>query len=378
MIIKYGGSLAIVPINLSHILGLDPFHALGFFISFMLAIAIVPLVRFICLKKGYVDIPNERKIHKTPIPRLGGVAIWLCTLSTFAILVLLSRDYPHGNGLSGILVGGSIMFLLGFVDDIYDLSPRFKLVIQAGAALTAFLLGVRIDALYNPFGAPIILGIFSFPLTMIWLVGISNAMNFIDGVDGLAGGISAISAITLGVVAIYTQQPISALVAAILAGSMLGFLLFNFHPAKIFMGDSGALFSGFTLAALSVTGVLKTVTVTMILPIMILAVPIIDISYSVVRRMMNNANLFLADADHIHHKLIRAGLSHNRTVIILVLTCTAAGSIATIIVGASRLYALIVLPILSIMLIMAQLSRSKKINTLQDDIISAEESNSKA
>lgn len=376
MITQYGGSGTILQINLSNILGFHPSHILGFFISFLLAIAIVPAVRFICLKKGYVDMPNERKIHKKPIPRLGGVAIWLCTLLTFALLVLLSWDYPHGNGLSGILTGGSIMFLLGFVDDIYDLSPKFKLVIQSGAALIAFLLGVRIDALYNPFGDPIILGLFSFPLTIIWLVGISNAMNFIDGVDGLAGGISAISAITLGVVAIYTQQPISALVAAILAGSMLGFLLFNFHPAKIFMGDSGALFSGFTLAALSVTGVLKTVTVTMILPIMILAVPIIDISYSVVRRMMNNANLFLADADHIHHKLIRAGLSHNRTVIILILTCTAAGSIATIIVGASRLYALIILPVLSIMLILSQLSRSKKLNELHDDLISAEESNS--
>lgn len=375
MITQYGGSGTILQINLSHILGLHPSHIIGFFTSFLLAIAIVPAVRFICLKKGYVDMPNERKIHKKPIPRLGGVAIWLCTLLTFALLVLLSWDYPHGNGLSGILTGGSIMFLLGFVDDIYDLSPKFKLVIQSGAALIAFLLGVRIDALYNPFGDPIALGLFSFPLTIIWLVGISNAMNFIDGVDGLAGGISAISAITLGVVAIYTQQPISALVAAILAGSMLGFLLFNFHPAKIFMGDSGALFSGFTLAALSVTGVLKTVTVTMILPIMILAVPIIDISYSVVRRMMNNANLFLADADHIHHKLIRAGLSHNRTVIILVLTCTAAGSIATIIVGASRLYALIILPVLSIMLILSQLSRSKKLNELHDELLSAEESN---
>jgi len=316
-------------------------------------------------------MPNDRKIHTSPVPRLGGVAIWLSTIITFLILVLISWDYPYKNCLSGILLGGSMMFLLGFVDDLYDLNPKFKLAIQTGAAIIAFLLGVRIDALFNPFGAPIVLGIWSFPLTMLWLVGISNAMNFIDGVDGLAGGVSTISAVTLCIVALYTQQPISALVAVILAGAMLGFLLFNFHPAKIFMGDSGALFSGFTLAALSVTGVLKTVTVTMLLPIMILAVPIMDISYSVLRRIFKGANPFIADSEHIHHKLIKAGLSHNRTVLIFCLICTAACSIATIFVGASRLYAIIVAILLLIMLVIAQISKSRKIDDIQENIISA-------
>lgn len=320
----------------------------------------MPLVRFYCLKKGYVDIPNNRKIHKSPIPRLGGVAIWLCTLLTFAILVFLSWDYPHGNGLSGILIGGSVMFLLGMVDDIYNLSPKFKLVIQIGAALIAYLLGVRIEMLFNPFGAPVYLGIISLPLTVLWLVGISNAMNFIDGVDGLAGGVSTISAVTLGVVAIYTHQPISALVAAILAGSMMGFLVFNFHPAKIFMGDSGALFAGFTLAALSVTGVLKTVTATMLLPVMILAVPIMDISYSVIRRLLKKTSPFIADSEHIHHKLIEAGFSHNRTVSVLYMLCIAAGFIATSFVNAFRLYSVIVLVVLAIMLTLSQISRLRK------------------
>lgn len=271
-----------------------------------------------CIKKGVVDIPNDRKIHKMPIPRLGGVAIWLCTIITFLILVLLSWDYPHGNGLSGILLGGSMMFLLGFVDDLYDLNPKFKLGIQTGAALIAFLLGVRIDVLFNPFGDPIALGLWSFPLTMIWLVGISNAMNFIDGVDGLAGGVSTISAVTLGVVAIYTQQPISALVAAILAGSMLGFLLFNFHPAKIFMGDSGSLFLGFTLAAVSVSSVLKlATTVTIATPLLILGVPIFDTAFAIVRRAINRKPIFQPDKGHLHHRLLGLGLSQRRTVIII-------------------------------------------------------------
>ncbi|MFH0702792.1 MAG: MraY family glycosyltransferase [bacterium] len=333
----------------------------------------MPIVSYFCVKKGLVDVPNDRKIHKSPIPRLGGVAIWLCTIFTFIILVLLSWDYPHGNGLSGILIGGSLIFLLGMVDDLYNLTPKFKLFVQIGAALIAFLLGVRIEILFNPFGNPIILGILSLPLTILWLVGITNAMNFIDGVDGLAGGVTAISAVTLAVVAIYTHQPISALAAAILAGAMMGFLLFNFHPAKIFMGDSGALFSGFTLAALSVTGVLKTVTVTILLPIMILAVPLMDISYSIIRRLFKKTSPFVADADHIHHRLLKAGLSHNRTVVIFYILCIAAGSVATSFVGAQRLYFILVLLILSIMLVLSRLSKLRKLNELHDSLISQDD-----
>jgi UDP-GlcNAc:undecaprenyl-phosphate GlcNAc-1-phosphate transferase len=338
-------------------------HIIGFVIAFVLALFIVPLVRRFCLKKGFVDIPNERKVHKDPIPRLGGVAIWLCTILTFIILVFINWNYPYGNGLSGILVGGSIMFLLGLVDDVYDLSPKFKLVVQVGAALIAYLLGVKIEILFNPFGPAFSLGILSLPVTLVWLVGLSNAMNFIDGVDGLAGGVSTICAITLCVVAIYTQQPISAVLAAILAGAMMGFLVFNFHPARIFMGDSGALFAGFALAGLSVTGVLKSVTATLLLPILILAVPIIDMSYSVIRRLTSGANLLKADADHIHHKLLRAGLSHNRTASVLYLVCAGAGSVAAIMVGAQRTY-LSVLPI--VFLIMLVLSRFAKLRKVKE------------
>ncbi|MEI8388487.1 MAG: MraY family glycosyltransferase [bacterium] len=336
-------------------------HIHGFLIAFVLALVIVPVVRSFCLKKGLVDIPNDRKVHKKPIPRLGGVAIWLCTILTFIILVFVNWDYPYGNGLSGILVGGSIMFLLGLVDDLYDLSPKFKLVVQIGAALIAFLLGVRIEILFNPFGGALHLGIFSLPITLIWLVGISNAMNFIDGVDGLAGGVSAICAVTLAVVAIYTNQPISALLASILAGSMMGFLVFNFHPARIFMGDSGALFSGFALAGLSVAGVLKSLTATMVLPILILVVPILDISFSVFRRLLKGSNPMKADAEHIHHKLLQAGFSHNRTATILYLVCAGAGSVAAIIVGAQRVYLTILLIVLSLMLLLSRLANSRKV-----------------
>jgi len=335
-------------------------HIHGFLIAFALALIIVPVVRSFCLKKGLVDIPNDRKVHKKPIPRLGGVAIWLCAMLTFVILVFVNWNYPYGNGLSGILVGGSIMFLLGLVDDLYDLSPKFKLIVQIGAALIAFLLGVRIEILFNPFGVPLHLGIFSLPITLIWLVGISNAMNFIDGVDGLAGGVSAICAVTLAVVAIYTNQPISALLASILAGSMMGFLVFNFHPARIFMGDSGALFSGFALAGLSVAGVLKSITATMLLPILILVVPIMDISFSIFRRLLKGANPMKADAEHIHHKLLQAGFSHNRTAAVLYLVCAGAGAIAAILVGAQRLYLTILIIVFLLMLLLSRFAKSRK------------------
>jgi len=340
-------------------------HIYGFLIAFVLGIFIVPLVRHLCLKKGIVDMPNERKVHKDPIPRLGGVAIWLCTILTFGILVLVNWDYPFGNGLSGILLGGSIMFLLGLVDDLYDLSPKFKLVVQVGAALIAFLLGVKIEILFNPFGGAVALGFLSLPVTLIWLVGISNAMNFIDGVDGLAGGVSTICAITLCVVAIYTNQPISALIASIIAGSMMGFLVFNFHPARIFMGDSGALFAGFALAGLSVTGVLKSVTATMLLPVLILAVPILDISFSVLRRLYKGSNPLKADAEHIHHKLLKAGFSHNRTAASLYIVCASAGALATIFVGAQRLYLTILGIVLVLMFFIAQMAKLRKFNGLQ-------------
>lgn len=315
-----------------------------------------------------MDIPDERKIHKNPIPRLGGVAIWLCTVVSFMILVVVCSKYPNGNLLSGLFTGGSLMFLLGMVDDIYNLSPKFKLFVQLGAALVAILLGVKIDILSNPFGAPILLGWVSIPLTMIWLVGITNAMNFIDGVDGLAGTVTTISAVTLGVIAISTDQPISALVAALLAGAMLGFLVFNFHPAKIFMGDSGALFAGFMLAGLSVTGVLKTLAVTIILPMFILAVPIMDISFSTFRRLLKGKNPLKADAEHIHHKLIKAGFSQDKTVIIFILLATSAGAVASILVNAYYLYIKAVLIVFCIMLLASYLSKTNKIESFYDKI----------
>lgn len=319
------------------ILQLSEAHIIGAIISFLLGIFIVPLVIFYSEKKGLVDKPNERKIHSTPVPRLGGVAIWCSTMLTFLLLIFLSY-YPYGSLLSGILLGSSLMFLLGLIDDIYCLDAKFKLFIQISIATIVFALGIRIETIYNPFGNPIqLVPVISYIITIGWIVGISNAVNFIDGIDGLAGSVITISSVTLGLiaVAIVPANTISALIAFILAGSMLAFLTYNFNPAKIFMGDSGALFAGFLLATLSITGVMKTAALAMMVPLIVLSVPIIDITFSSLRRIAKGTSPFVADAEHIHHKLLKAGFSQNKTVFTLAAFAVLSGAFATFLISSS-------------------------------------------
>ncbi|MBR2525816.1 undecaprenyl/decaprenyl-phosphate alpha-N-acetylglucosaminyl 1-phosphate transferase [bacterium] len=312
-------------------------------------------------KEGLVDIPNERKIHKKPVSRLGGVAIWSSTMLTFFLLVLLSY-YPYGSLLSGILLGGSLMFLLGLIDDVYNLNAKFKLFIQVAIVTIVYLLGVKIDTIINPFGGVFHLGWLSYPITLLWIVGICNAVNFIDGVDGLAGSVITVNSITLAIVAVSMtpSNSISALIAFILAGSMLAFLAYNFNPAKIFMGDSGALFAGFLLASLSVTGVMKTATLAIFLPFVVLAVPIIDITFSSLRRILKGTSPFVADAEHIHHKLLKAGFSQNKTVAILTLVAIVGGAIATALVGSIGHYIIYMFVLLLIMFCLSLISITRK------------------
>lgn len=341
-------------------------HIQGFLITFLLSLLVVPLVRRFCIKKGYVDLPNKRKVHKKPTPRLGGVAIWICTLLGFAIVLIINTDYPYSNGLSGIFAGGSLLFFLGLIDDLYELTPNFKLLLQIVAASLAFFLGVRIEILSNPFGDPITLGLLSYPLTIIWLVGITNAINFIDGLDGLAGGVITIIAITLGLVAIASNQPASALIAILLAGSIMGFLVFNFYPAKIFMGDSGSLFSGFVLAGLSVTGVVKSIAVSVLLPVLIFTVPIIDMSFSVFRRLLKGNNPMNADKEHLHHKLMKYGFSQNRTISVLYGLCVLGGAIATFMVDAHWTYLVLIMFVVVFMFSFSRLAKFRRYRELKE------------
>ena len=326
-------------------------HVIGTVIAYLIGVCLVPLVISFSKREGLVDVPNERKIHTKPISRIGGLAIWASTMLTFLCLVFMSY-YPSGNLMSGILLGGSLMFLLGFVDDIYNLDAKFKLFLQIAIATLVYLLGVQINDV--PFIGD--LGIFSYPITLLWIVGISNALNFIDGVDGLAGSVITVNAVTLAIIAVAMTppNPISALIGFILAGSMLAFLTYNFNPAKIFMGDSGALFSGFLLAAISITGVMKAATLAILLPFLVLAVPIMDITFSSLRRIAKGQSPFVADSEHIHHKLLHAGFSQKKTVMILTSVAIIAGAFASLFMGSTAMkhYFIYIIAIVIIMLIL--------------------------
>ena len=322
---------------------------------------IVPIVIYLSDKAGLVDVPNERKIHHGKISRLGGIAIWLSVMLTFLSLVLLSR-YPSGQGLSGIIAGGSLMFLLGLVDDIFCLNAKFKLFIQVAIATTVILLGVNIESIYLPFANHIELGFWSYPITLLWIVGISNAINFIDGIDGLAGSVVTISSCAIGIIAMVVapSSPISALVAFILLGAMLSFLTYNYNPAKIFMGDSGALFAGFMLATLSITGIAKTSGPLMYLPLLILAVPMLDVAYSSIRRIMKGQSPFVADSEHIHHKLLHAGLSQDVAVLSLASISCACAIIAFFIAGSLSKYYIFAVVVVILLFILNLVSKSIK------------------
>lgn len=314
-------------------------HVLGVIIAFLLGIFIVPIVIYFSKKAGLVDKPDERKIHSGEISRLGGIAIWVSVMLTFSLLILLSY-YPKGVGLSGIIVGGSLMFLLGLIDDIFTLNAKFKLIIQVLIATMVILLGVRIDLIHLPILGQVNLGLFSYPVSLLWIVGISNALNFIDGIDGLAGSVTTIACCAIGVVslAISPSSPISALVAFILMGSMFAFLMFNYNPAKIFMGDSGALYAGFMLATLSITGIMKSSPQLMYLPLLILLIPILDVAFSSTRRIMKGSSPFVADSEHIHHNLLHVGFSQDKVVLSLSSIGMACAILAIAIAGSLSRY----------------------------------------
>ena len=334
-------------------------HVLGTIIAYLLGIFIVPLVIYFSKKNHLIDVPNERKIHHGQISRLGGVAVWASVMLTFLFLVVLSY-YPKGQGLSAIITGGSLMFLMGLIDDVYGLNAKFKLFIQIAIATIVILLGVRIETFYNPFGANIELGVMSYPITLLWIVGITNAINFIDGIDGLAGSIVSISALAIGIVSLVLapSDSITALIAFILMGAMCAFLTFNYNPAKIFMGDSGALYAGFLLATLSITGIVKPSTgISMYLPILILAIPLMDVAFSSTRRILKGSSPFVADAEHIHHKLLHAGFSQDKLVLLLASFSMVCALLSIIVVSTKSKFIIIALSLIGVLLILNVVSK---------------------
>jgi len=311
------------------------FHLAAFLISAVVVLLTTPTVRKIGLKSGRFDPPGGRKVHKHPMVRLGGISIFMGTLIALLFVWgtggfgVLPPDKEYE--IWGVTLGGLAFFLIGLADDLVSLSPQLRLLLQSIVAGFAWRAGVSIDFLSLPFQPdPVLLPLWlSLAVTVIWLVGMANAINWIDGLDGLAAGVSGIAAVIMLIVCLAMNQPAAGLVVAALAGGSLGFLRYNFNPAQIFMGDGGAYFMGFTLAAVGVIGLVKSVTtLAVLLPTLILAVPIFDMSAVIFERLRRGKSPFTADKSHLHHRLLKAGLSHRLAVLFIYTLTLWAGSLA--------------------------------------------------
>ena len=276
--------------------------------AFAVVVALTPAVGGMARLLGAVDRPSERRLNVREIPRLGGLAIFLGVLVPSLAFLDLSGE------MRGILLGAAVACVVGAVDDIRGLLPVQKLVGQVGASAIPTAFGVWIDHFTFPFlGAVDLPSWVGVPLTVVWIVAVMNMVNFLDGFDGLASGVCAISGLTFSVLALSLGKVDAAVVSAIVAGACIGFLRHNFFPARIFMGDSGALVLGFTLATVSVSGLLKTAsTVVLFLPLLVLAVPIIDTSFVVAKRLKYRQPISTADRSHLHHRFLTIGFSQRR------------------------------------------------------------------
>ncbi|MFJ7932782.1 glycosyltransferase family 4 protein [Sporosarcina sp. NPDC096371] len=282
--------------------------------AFVASIILTPLVIKLAFRIGAVDRPNYRKVHASVMPRIGGLAIFGAFLIGYFILL------PEDNNVNetAIIIGALIIIVTGFLDDMLEITAKIKLAGQLTAALVVVTWGgLQIEFITLPFIGQLDFGYWSIPITIIWIIGITNAINLIDGLDGLAAGVSTIALITMTVMALIMGNVFVAAMAAILAASSLGFLFFNFHPAKIFMGDTGSLFLGFMISVLALLGFKNVTVVSLIIPIILLGVPISDTFFAIVRRIRTKQPIMAPDKSHLHHCLLRVGFSHRQTVLVI-------------------------------------------------------------
>lgn len=295
----------------------------AFMLSFVVAFAATPFVKRLAYKIGAVDVPKDsRRMHKTPKARLGGLAIFL----GFLVSVCIFTNLPHS--VVGILLGTVVIVVLGMFDDMNPLSAKFKFFVQILAAIIPVCFGVVIERVSVPAfissTGVLELGWLGYPLTVLWIVAVTNALNLIDGLDGLAIGVATISSITLLCISLLLGDGLVVILTAALSGACLGFFPYNFNPAKLFMGDTGALFLGYTLSTISVLGLFKGYTIISVaIPVLILALPIFDTSFAILRRIKNHKPIMAPDRGHLHHKLIDHGLSQKQAVAFIYAMCIA-------------------------------------------------------
>lgn len=288
----------------------------GFVVAFLLVVLLTPVVSLAAWRLGVLDVPSEeRRLHRAPMPRLGGLAI-------FAGIAIPALALGHDHGFWGIMLGAALMTTLGLIDDVNPLHPGVKMIGLIAIAAVPVYFSIRIDHVTLPLLGAFNLGAWSYPATILWIVAIANIVNFIDGMDGLAAGFCAIAALTFAVLSASLDHPDAAAVSAIVAGAALGFLRYNFHPATIIMGDSGSLMLGYLLATLAIQGVLKTAAaVSLVFPLMVLALPILDTSFVILKRLKYGQPIYRADRSHFHHRFANIGFGQRRTALTLYAWC---------------------------------------------------------
>ncbi|WP_312281904.1 MraY family glycosyltransferase [Oscillibacter sp.] len=336
-------------INTNLLAGVFLALAVALVVSFLAS----PVVKAFAYKVGAIDVPKDnRRMHHIPIPRLGGLAIFL----GFIVSILLFAKMT--NQFRSILLGAVIIVVLGVVDDITPLPAKFKFLIQIGAALIPTLNGVQIHVLSNPnlFSPNPYwdMGVLSIPVTVLWIVAITNAVNLIDGLDGLAIGVSAISATTVLVISLLVSEVQVAVVMAALVGACVGFMPYNLNPAKMFMGDTGATFLGYILACMSVEGLFKSwAIISFAVPFLILGLPIFDTAFAILRRLAHGQSPMQADRSHIHHRLIDMGLNQKQAVATLYVISAILGLSAVVLTTSGELRAMMIFVSLCVVAVVA-------------------------
>ena len=308
---------------------------LAFALSLVIAFLMTPPVKRFAEKVGAIDVPkDDRRVHNHPIPRMGGLAIFMGFVLSLIVFV------PMSTKVLGLLVGALIIAVMGGVDDIVCLNPWIKLLGQVVAALVAIRCGLVFDVISNPniFAEEtyIEIGYLSIPLTMLWIVACTNAVNLIDGLDGLAVGVSAISSLTMLIVSLFVSEPVVSLILAALTGACLGFMPYNLNPAKIFMGDVGSQLLGFVLSTVSIMGLFKLhAIITFFVPLLALALPLADTIFAFFRRILHGQSPFKADKGHFHHRLLAMGLNQKQVVAVLYGISAVLGLLAVLMAGNS-------------------------------------------
>ncbi|MEA2612008.1 MAG: UDP-GlcNAc:undecaprenyl-phosphate/decaprenyl-phosphate GlcNAc-phosphate transferase [Chloroflexota bacterium] len=313
----------------------------------LLSLVLTPAVRSIVFRHEIVDQPEARRVNTIPVARAGGLAVSAAFLLVAGLFLLVNQSARlvsvpfslDGSEVVALLAGGAIAATLGALDDLIDLRARIQLLGQIGLALGAVALGISIDFIANPLGGSVIrfpAGPIAAGLTIFWIVGMINSINWIDGLDGLSSGVAFIAAVTLGLISLTTdvRQPLIAVLCFALAGALLGFLRWNFHPASIFTGTSGVQFVGYTLAVLAILGTAKVAVA-----LLVLGVPIIDTFWIIVRRLSQRRSPFTPDRSHIHHRLLDLGLSHRQTVLTIYGICLGLAVLSMLLSGVTQLYA---------------------------------------